>query len=134
MNNALAVSRAERVRNLNPSFQDFFKRERFARDVLFQSLPLEVLHGNEGLSVVITDFIDGANIGMVQCRGSLCLTVGSGSKSLRIWRKSVRKEFQGNEAMEFGVFGLIHDTHTATAELLDDAVMRDGLADERVGT
>jgi hypothetical protein len=35
--------------------------------------------------------------------------------------------------MELGVFGFVNDTHTATAELFDDAVVRDGLADKRVG-
>ena len=31
--------------------------------------------------------------------------------------------------MESGVFSLIHHTHTAATELLNDAVVRDGLAD-----
>jgi hypothetical protein len=31
------------------------------------------------------------------------------------------------------VLSLVHHTHAATTELLDDAVMRYGLADERVG-
>jgi hypothetical protein len=35
--------------------------------------------------------------------------------------------------MESRVFGSINDTHTATTKFLDDAVVRDGLADERVG-
>ena len=31
--------------------------------------------------------------------------------------------------MQAGVLGLVDDTHAATAQLLDDAVVRDGLAD-----
>jgi hypothetical protein len=33
--------------------------------------------------------------------------------------------------MQSSVFGLIHDTHPAAAKLFDDAVVRDGLAEER---
>jgi hypothetical protein len=43
------------------------------------------------------------------------------------------QEFQSHEAVEFNVLGLVHDTHAAAAELLDNAVVRDGLPDERVG-
>jgi len=35
--------------------------------------------------------------------------------------------------MQARVFGLVHHAHPAPAQLLDDAVMRDGLSDERVG-
>ena len=31
--------------------------------------------------------------------------------------------------MKFRIFSLVHHTHSAAAELLDDAVVRDGLAD-----
>ena len=43
------------------------------------------------------------------------------------------KKLQSDKAIEFDVLGLVHNTHTATTEFLDDAVMRDGLADERIG-
>ena len=35
--------------------------------------------------------------------------------------------------MEPRVFGSINDTHTATSEFLDDAVVIYGLADKRIG-
>src|SRR5690242_2191938 len=50
-------------------------------------------------------------------------------QSLRILGHFVRKEFQSNEAVEFRVLGLVNDAHAATADLLDDAVMRDDLID-----
>ena len=40
------------------------------------------------------------------------------------------QELQRYEASETGVLDLIDHTHPAAAQLLDDAVMRDGLADE----
>ena len=44
-----------------------------------------------------------------------------------------RQEFQCHVAVQPRVFGLVDHTHPAPAQLLDDAVMGDGLADERVG-
>jgi hypothetical protein len=35
--------------------------------------------------------------------------------------------------MQAGVFGLIDNTHPASTKFLDDAVVGDGLPDERVG-
>ena len=41
----------------------------------------------------------------------------------------VGQEFEGDKAMEPGVLGLVHHPHATTAQLLDDAIVRDGLAD-----
>ena len=57
--------------------------------------------------------------GSVQCSG--------------IVKEFWRQEFQTHSAMEPRVFGFVDDTHTTTTELFDDAVMRDGLAEERIG-
>src|SRR5438445_10727103 len=38
------------------------------------------------------------------------------------------QKLESNEAMQPRVLGFIHHTHTAAPELLDDAVVRDGLA------
>ena len=37
-------------------------------------------------------------------------------------------KFESDETMKASVFGLVHDTNATSAKLLDDAVMRDGLA------
>ena len=41
----------------------------------------------------------------------------------------IGKEFEGDEAAQLGVFSFVNNTHAATTELLDDAVVRDGLVD-----
>ncbi len=41
------------------------------------------------------------------------------------------KEFQCNRAFEFGVFGLVNDTHPTFPEFLEDLVVRDGLTDQK---
>src|SRR5215469_8091352 len=40
---------------------------------------------------------------------------------------SSRRNFKATKATEFDVLGLVDHTHPATAQLLDDAVVRDGL-------
>jgi len=42
----------------------------------------------------------------------------------------LRQEFQGHEVVQPRVFRFVHHTHPATAQLLYDPVMRDGLADQ----
>ncbi len=49
--------------------------------------------------------------------------------TLWVLRYVIRQELQSNEAAEFGVLGLVDHTHAALAELLDNAVTRDGLVD-----
>ena len=45
-------------------------------------------------------------------------------------REAIRKELQGNEAAELGVLSFIDDAHAATTEFFQNAVVRNGLADE----
>ena len=92
-----------------------------------QSLPFEKLHDNEGLAIVLADFVDGANVGMIQS--------GSGSRLAleplqghSIGGQSIGQELQGNVAPQSQVLGLVDDAHTAATELLQDAVMRNGSA------
>ncbi len=46
----------------------------------------------------------------------------------------VRQKLQGYKSVELSVFGLIDHTHTSATEFFDNAVVRDSLTDERVGT
>ena len=52
--------------------------------------------------------------------GSLATSSGRNLRATKRWRRSV--------------LGLVDDTHPAAAELLDDAVVRDGLADHSIGS
>jgi len=46
----------------------------------------------------------------------------------------IGKKLQGHKAIELYVLGFVNNTHAASPELLENAVVGDGLADERVGT
>ena len=58
----------------------------------------------------------------------LALRAGSAQEHERL-AQVLREELQRDKAMKLRVFGLIHHTHPTTAEFLNDAVVRDGLAD-----
>ena len=53
---------------------------------------------------------------------------GSGPVLADLWQLH-RAGTSGRQSAGFSVLGLIDHTHAAAAELLDDAVVRDGLAD-----
>jgi hypothetical protein len=52
---------------------------------------------------------------------------------LRVFCNVPRQELQSDEATDFGVLSLVNHSHATAAELLDDAVARDGLADHEQG-
>src|SRR6266849_4812480 len=66
---------------------------------------------------------------MVQGRGRLRFPVKA-FQSAGVFSQIFWKKLQSDETAERSVFGLVHHAHPATAELLDDAVMGDGLADQ----
>jgi hypothetical protein len=67
-------------------------------------------------------------LGWFRGRGGLRFALEA-SQSLRVFRNLVRQELQGNKTVQLYVLSFVDDTHPAAAELLDDAVMRDGFAD-----
>ena len=117
---ASAISMAEREQGLDV--------QRAARDAVLQSHALEKLHGDEGVAFVLADVVNGADVGMVQRGGGLGFALETAQR-LRVSGDVVGKKFQRDEAVQARVFGLVDNAHAAAAELFDDAVVRDGLAD-----
>src|SRR5437868_4642116 len=95
---------------------------------MFQRHAVQKLHDDERLTLVLADFVNGADIGMVQCRGSLRFALEAG-QSLGILGYIVGQELERDETAEFGVLSLVHHSHTATSDLFDNAVVRNGLLD-----
>ena len=65
--------------------------------------------------MVFSDFMDGANIWMVQDGSGLRLAFET-AQSLGVCSEAIREELQGNEAVELGVLSFIDDGHAATTE------------------
>ncbi len=48
-------------------------------------------------------------------------------------RQIIGQKFQGDEAAQLGIFRFIDNTHPTAPKLLDDEVMGNALANQRVG-
>ena len=73
MNDALCVSGIERIGNLDSEVEHLVECERLLANPMLQRLAFEQLHGDERncLAAVVhdVDFIDGADVGVIQRRG-----------------------------------------------------------------
>ena len=79
-------------------------------------------------SPLLADVVDRADVGMVEGGRGTSFTSET-FQCLRVSGNVVRQEFEGDKTTKLGVLGLVNYAHTAAAELFDDAVVRDGLAD-----
>jgi len=103
--------------------------ERAASDAMLQGSAVEVLHGDKGLLAVPADFIDGANVRMIQC-GSRASFAAEAFERLRIVGELFGQEFESDRPAEFGVLRFVDHPHPAAANPFKHAVMGNGLPDE----
>ncbi len=80
---------------------------------------------------VLVNLVDGTDIRMIQCRGSLCLTPKTG-ESLVITSDPFRQELERHKTVETRILSFVDHSHGAATKLRDDAVVRNGLADEGI--
>jgi hypothetical protein len=129
MDDSRGMCRLKSVGNLDGDGQKNVRFHGTPRHSVFQCQPVQKLHGDERLARVLSNLVNGADVGMIQ-RGGRAGFPAEAFQCLRVLCPVFGKEFQRREAAEFRVFRLVHHAHPATAKLLDDAVMRDGLANQ----
>jgi len=78
--------------------------------------------------MLIVNFVDGADVRMIQRRSSLGLALKAAER-LRVFAYIVGQELQSHEAAEFQILSLVHNAHAPAAQFLENAVMRDGVVD-----
>jgi hypothetical protein len=83
------------------------------------------------LVVLFSVLINRANARVVQSRRCAGFAAEA-LERLRILSYLVGKKLDGDKAAKGKVFGLIDDAHTAIAQLLHNAVVRDGLTDHEI--
>src|SRR5580698_3801503 len=93
--------------------------------------PFKTFHRDERMPILLADIVDCANVGMVQCGRSLRLSLKTRQR-VRIACESRWEKFQRDESLEARVFCFVDHAHSASADLLDDAVVRDSAADRRL--
>ncbi len=73
VDDAFGMRCIKRVRNFDPPGQHLLDWQRLAGNAVLQRGAFHEFHRNKRLTVVFADFIDGADVGMVQGGSSLCL-------------------------------------------------------------
>ena len=126
MNDSFRVCRIQSVGNLDAQIEHRFDLQGLACNLLFQRLAFEHFHHYECSSIDLVNFVDRADVGMVQGRGSASLTAKP-LQRLRVVGKFFGKELEGDETVQLDVLGLVDHTHAAAADLAEDAVMRNRL-------
>src|SRR5262245_49357846 len=79
------------------------------------------------MPVVLADFVNGADIGMVEGRSGPRLAAKA-FESFRVLGQVFRQELEGHQPAKLDVFGFVHYAHAAAPQLFQDVVVRDGLA------
>jgi hypothetical protein len=65
---------------------------------------------------------------MIQCGGRLSFALKA-AEGLGVFGYVVRQELEGYKATEFDILSFVDHAHSAAAQLLDNAVVRDGSPD-----
>jgi hypothetical protein len=122
------VRSVERVGDLDPELEDLRRRQRPLPDPLLQRPPLQVLHHQERLALVLADVVDGADVGVVERRGGHRLALEALARGLVV-EQLLRQELERHRAVEPRVLRPANDAHAAATEPLEDAVVGDGPPD-----
>ncbi len=77
VNDSLGVSGVESLGDFDGQIQQALEFHRVPGDGVLQSCTFQAFHGDEGFAIRLADFVDGADVGMVQRGGCLCLSLES---------------------------------------------------------
>ena len=97
-------------------------------DQLLQRLAIQKFHDDEGLAVLVVNFVNGADVGMIE-RGGGARFAAKPLQHHGSLATFGRQKLDGDKAAEFEVLCLVNHAHAANPELFQDAVMGDGLVD-----
>ncbi len=130
MQDAAVVRVAQRFRQLHAVPYDLFDGKRASRQPRAERLPLDELHRDVGLAAGLADFVDRADVRMVE-RGRGPRLSHESRPGARIIEAVRREDLDGDVPMEMFVVGAIDLAHAAGTELVDDAVVSEALTGTR---
>ncbi len=127
VNQPEGVRRVERIGDLHAEVEHRLHRQRSVREPPAQGGPVEQLHDEKRQIAMAPDVIERADVRMAERRCRTRFTLKALERK-RILRQLRREKFDGNLAAETRVLRAIDDTHAAFANLVEDPVMGNGLA------
>src|SRR5947209_20273124 len=99
MDDSLRVCSLESIGDLDAQIEHRLDLHRLAGDPVPECLPLQQFHGDEGSPIGLVDFVNGADVGVVQGGSSFGLPLKT-AESLCIVCEFVGKKLQGDVATE----------------------------------
>src|ERR1700733_7647775 len=109
-------------RNLE-QFREWLRLLLRGKQSIAQVVSLKKLHGNERLSLMLFNFVDGADIGMVQCRGGLGFTLKT-LEGDRITGELFWQKLQRYQPTQFEILRFENHSHATAPDDIEYAVMR----------
>src|SRR3984957_19129665 len=131
MNDAFGVSRVQCIGDLDAQINQTVSFERASQNRFPQSLAFEILHHNEAQAAMFANFVDGADVGVVQSGSGAGFTTKT-LERLGIVRDVVGQKLQSDQATQGGILGAIHHTHPAAAQLVENSVVGNRLPKNRL--
>ena len=111
-----------------PNSTDLKDLERRPRQPFVQRLALQPFHDDERLAVVFADIVDGADVRVVE-GGRGARFDAEAFDRLAIARQFLGDELKSDRTSQAAVIGAKDHAHATRAELRDDAIVRNRLAD-----
>jgi hypothetical protein len=131
MDDALRMGGVECVGDIDGDFEEAIEREKAGTEERFEIRAFEILHDDVEEAVLRADFVDGADVGVIE-RGGGAGFAAKTFKGLRILGGFAGEKFEGDEAAELDVFGFVDDAHASATNAFEDAVTGQGSAKERI--
>ncbi len=122
MHDAFAVRRVQGVGDLNGEIEQFLQFRTMPRREPVQRLALNELHGDERFAIRIADFIDRADVGVVQRRRGACLEFER-LERLLVPGQAPGEELQGNAPAEIKILSGPHCPHASRPDAVEHAIM-----------
>ena len=130
MQDATIVRVPQRFRELNTVALDLFDGKWASRKPRAKRLSFNELHRDVRLAIGFADFVNGADVRMVQ-RGDRARLAHESRPRARVIEAVRRKELDRDVAMQVLVLGAIDLAHPASAQSVDDAVVSEPLTGAR---
>jgi len=128
MNDPARVRFGKGAGYLNGDVERLAQIERLALNQFGESFALDLLHHDEAPSLVFPDFVNCANVRVVKFGGGASFSDQPLLRTL-VQRRFDREKLYGHLAVELSVFCEVYLSHPASAELLDNSVVRDERVD-----
>src|SRR5262249_24369913 len=122
MDDALRVGRVERIGNFCSQIELHVHAERLAGNQMTQGDAVHEFHGDERQAGVVADFINCADVGVVEGGSGLCFALKT-FEGFRIPGQLVRHKLQRDKTAQTGVFGFVNNTHATTPQAFDNAIV-----------